>query len=729
LRLEEFIVKEQKKYMRIPKKYLKIGGIVLAIFLIIILVVGVIAYNKREAILKTVIAKAINKAKKDYNLNVEIKSARFKGFKTVALKDISVVPENRDSLAHISDLSVSVQLLPLIVGDVKLSEVQLSNGKIDLIKRDSIRNYDFLFKKKKDSTKVKSRIDLAELANKLLNNTLDKIPEDMNVKNFLIRIKHDEDSLKFFAPSATIVDGDMQSSILVNEKESTWHVSGQVHPSDKQLSFKLFADGKKVELPLIEKKLKLKLNFDTISTELKRVSKDGDELRIYGSWAVKNLLINHEKIAANDIIVPDGSIDANMFIGPNYVSIDSSSVIHLKNIKANPYIKYTLSPKKIYELKLHTEEVDAQELFNSFPLGLFESLEGIKVAGNVQYDLNFYLDETKPDQVRFDSGLKSDDFRIIDWGKTNLGKINNSFVYTPYEYGKPMRDIVVGPGNPDYTPLNEISPNLKNALLTAEDPSFFDHKGFVEESIRKSIATNFKEKAFKRGGSTISMQLVKNVFLNRQKTLARKIEEILIVWLMENTKVSSKQRMFEVYLNLIEWGRNVYGIGEAARYYFDKHPSQLSLGEGIFLASIVPRPKQSLYFFQGDGSLRTGLRGYFRLIGNLMAKRGYTSRDTNAYGFYGVRLKESLRRQIAPDTVAVDSALILDEEEFGEHETFLDRIFGRGKRRDTVTIEELDNNDKKQPADSIKSPEQSRKERREERRRRRREEGGLLKIF
>ena len=103
------------------------------------------------------------------------------------------------------------------------------------------------------------------------------------------------------------------------------------------------------------------------------------------------------------------------------------------------------------------------------------------------------------------------------------------------------------------------------------------------------------------------MQLVKNVYLNRQKTLARKIEEILIVWIMENGHLSSKQRMFETYLNLIEWGRNVYGIGEASRYYFSKHPVELTIGESIFLASIVTKPKSGLYRFEGDGSLRSGL--------------------------------------------------------------------------------------------------------------------------
>ncbi len=668
--------------MRIPKKYLKITGIILSIFLLLIIVGSAIAYNKREALLKAGIAKVILKAKKDYNLNLKIKSAQFDGFKTVVLKNVSVVPEKRDTLVSISDLSVSIKLMPLLIGRIRFSEVEMSNSRIALIKRGSLSNYDFLFKKK-NKTEKRPKVDLSEVANKLLNQLLDKIPNDMDVKNFSFRIIHNEDKLSFFVPTATIDGGDLNSTILVNGKEATWHVSGEVDPGHKQLNISLYADGKKVELPILEKKYGIKLNFDTISTELKEVSRSGGELRMYGSWSVKNLLINHPKIAANDIIIPDAAIDANMFIGENYVSIDSSSVIHLKNIKANPYLKYTLYPNKIYELKLHTEELDAKELFDAFPAGLFESLEGMKVAGKLQYDLNLHLDALNPDSVSFDSRLNKKNFKILKWGKINLQKINTNFVYTPYEYGKPMRDILIGPKNPNYIPLNEISPNLKNALLTAEDPSFFTHRGFVEESIRKSIATNFKEKAFKRGGSTISMQLVKNVYLNRQKTLARKIEEILIVWLMENGHLATKQRMFEIYLNLIEWGPNVYGIGEASQYYFNKHPSQLTLGESLFLVSIVPRPKSGLYFFHPDGSLRTSLRGYFKLIGNLMAERGLTPGDNNAYGFYSVMLKESLRRMAPADTAVSDSTLLLDEN-FRDG-NFLQDIFGtKDSKKDSV---------------------------------------------
>jgi len=700
----------------ISPKHLRIIIIVFASVITLTLIGGFIAYSKREAILNAVIAKTINKAKRDYSLNLKISDPHFEGLTTVAFSNISAVPENRDSLININDLHVGIKLFPLLAGDLKLSSLKIKSGKINLIKQDSISNYDFLFKKKnRDSTK-KSKADLADLANNLLNQVLYKIPDEMSISNFDIAIQNNEDKLNFFTTTATINDGELKSNILINNTEAVWHLEGTVKPSDKQLSFKLYAENKKVELAMIEKKFGLKLNFDTVYTELKKAVKHGDEFRIYGSWAVRNLLINQPKIAANDIILPSGAIDADLRIGENFIALDSTSVIYLKNIKASPYIKYTTSPNKTYALKLKTEELNAQELFDSFPVGLFESLEGIKVEGKLKYNLDFFLDSKNPDKVVINSSLhKSPDFRIVQWGKTNLQKINGSFVYTPYEYGKPMRDIIIGPKNSDYTPINEISPALRNAILTAEDPSFYSHKGFVEKAFQLSIATNFKEKAFKRGGSTISMQLVKNVFLSRQKTLARKVEEILIVWLIENNRISSKQRMYEVYLNLIEWGNNVYGIGEAAKYYFGKHPSELSLGESIFLANIVPRPKKGLYFFEADGSLTYRLRGYFKLIGGLMARRGFAQPDTNAYGFYEVRLKESLRRQVDPvDSVIIDS---LYEEEEPEPEAtggFLRNLF-RKRSSDTTQVEQ-----KKAPVkDSVSTAPLTRQQRREQRRKER----------
>jgi hypothetical protein len=330
----------------------------------------------------------------------------------------------------------------------------------------------------------------------------------------------------------------------------------------------------------------------------------------------------------------------------------------------------------------------------------------------------------------FHSSLDRDDFKILQYGKTDLRKLNGTFVYTPYAKGKPMPSRIIGPENPNYTPLDQISPNLRNAVMTAEDPTFYKNHGFVEESIRKSLAEDFKKKKFKRGGSTISMQLIKNTFLTQQKTIARKIEEIMIVWLIENNNIMTKNRMLEVYFNIVEWGPNIYGISEAANYYFGKHPSELTLGESIYLASIVPKPRTGLYAFLPDGSLRPGLINYFNSLGRLMAGQYLTQRDTTGYGFYDVRLREGLRREVEP----VDSATAIEmlqaddpedeivlpiiqepEPEPVKKPTFIQRLFGK---KDTITqkLEQRLMDEEKRRLQAVDSSSKSNKEKRQEKR-------------
>ena len=96
--------------------------------------------------------------------------------------------------------------------------------------------------------------------------------------------------------------------------------------------------------------------------------------------------------------------------------------------------------------------------------------------------------------------------------------------------------------------------------MQSEDGAFFYHKGFLPDAIREALIYDLQVKRFARGGSTITMQLVKNVFLNRNKNFARKLEEALIVWLIETERLTSKERMYEVYLNIAEWGPLIYGI-------------------------------------------------------------------------------------------------------------------------------------------------------------------------
>lgn len=162
-----------------------------------------------------------------------------------------------------------------------------------------------------------------------------------------------------------------------------------------------------------------------------------------------------------------------------------------------------------------------------------------------------------------------------------------------------MYDVDLCPGSKNYVPLKSISPFVQKTIVLTEDSSFFQHEGFDWEAIEKNAREALEKRQFKRGGSTISQQLAKNMFLSKDKTLWRKFLEMLITQKIETTL--NKKEILERYLNVIEYGKNVYGIKAASQFYFQKHPSQLTVVESAFLAMLLPNPKKySVSYFKKE---------------------------------------------------------------------------------------------------------------------------------
>lgn len=124
-----------------------------------------------------------------------------------------------------------------------------------------------------------------------------------------------------------------------------------------------------------------------------------------------------------------------------------------------------------------------------------------------------------------------------------------------------------------------------------EDPRFYKHNGIDIFFIGYALVSNLSDRKFVRGGSTITMQLVRNLFLKHEKSILRKLEEVMIASLIENHFMISKNRILEIYVNIIEFAPNVYGLENATEFYFSKHPKDLTVIESIVLTYIIPRPK------------------------------------------------------------------------------------------------------------------------------------------
>lgn len=149
--------------------------------------------------------------------------------------------------------------------------------------------------------------------------------------------------------------------------------------------------------------------------------------------------------------------------------------------------------------------------------------------------------------------------------------------------------FLLGPKNRRWTPSGRIPPEMKWSVILAEDDNFYKHEGIDVKAIKQAIKYDLEQKSLKRGASTITQQVAKNVFLSREKTVTRKLKELYLAWRMEQEL--TKGRILELYLNVVELGPMVYGVGHGAQYYFGKSASAMTPRECAFLAAMLPGPR------------------------------------------------------------------------------------------------------------------------------------------
>jgi hypothetical protein len=622
--------------MRIRKQKIVLALKILVVFFV--LAIGTFYYF-REDILRKVIDKVSAKLVTEYDCKINIKYAKFDGLTTVVLKEVSLVPNKADTLAKFKDIKTSLSIWGFVTGDIQLGSLQAKEGFIHLIKTKDGSNYQAFLPKKSKDTISDATTNYAKLAYKLLNKVSNLVPTDLDIENFQF-VFDDNGTISTLSTDKLVLDDeDLETVIIIKTKAFTQKlkIKGTADPRNKEadLQFSNFDKGK-INIPYIDEKYGIVSSFNSIQINVENIDMDGNELRIDGATSVTNLIVNHPKIAKNDVILKNVKMDYKFLFGENFVAVDEGTVVELNKIIVHPYLKYEKDKSKIYTLKVHIPEMEAQDFITSLPDGLFNNFKGMEAEGSFDYTMNFKMDKSRPWALTFNSKINKSGLKILKYGKANLSKINSDFEYAALINDKLQRPIFVGKKNPDYYTLAKISPYLKKAVITFEDPNFYKHKGFDINAFRASMVKNMSSNRFERGGSTISMQLIKNLFLKREKTISRKVEEILLVYLIENNQIVSKDRMLEVYFNIIEWGPDVYGIGEASRFYFQKTPDKLSVNECMFLASIVPMPRRFMNQFDG-ASWKSKFSNRAFYMKKLMLKNGIiTPEEMDSSSYFGI---------------------------------------------------------------------------------------------
>ena len=303
-------------------------------------------------------------------------------------------------------------------------------------------------------------------------------------------------------------------------------------------------------------------------------------------------------------------------------------------------------PERV-ELQLELPPSAIAEIIETLPAVLLGPLAGVQAEGTLAWKLDFESPTESISRMRWRSKIAFEDFTLLDIpDEINVFRLRGPFIHRisdpaldyhrvvrvpqtrpvslrwltesaglsleqAWQVRQRARPATLAPTGPRpssthrfnsdtaarldpsyrYVPLSSISPWLVRAVLTAEDGDFFHHRGVNWNAVRRAVEYNVEVGEYVFGASTISMQLAKNLFLGNERQFARKLQEFLLVMLMEEAAAVPKQRLLEIYLNVIEFGPGIFGVHDAARHYFGVQPRDLDAAEAAWLATIVPAPK------------------------------------------------------------------------------------------------------------------------------------------
>lgn len=639
-------------------KIFKISGILLGI---VVLLVGVAYYFKNDIVQYTM-NKNIKGIQEKYGLDISFSGVEIDGT-DLTLRNLLVRKSEQDTLLFCREITGLVSKRSLINGKVKLKKLSSDGVYLNYVR--GARDTSDL--RVIDSSPDKVSKSYAEKVRYAVGFIGRMMPSDLVFKDVDMVVKM-SDSLKarFTSDEISIKDGIYNSHFVFTENDSLSqdvHAEGKYDRDTHFFSTLLYSDkGDELKIPFIHEKIGAEITADSIKawTSIRFEGKTNEEsLRINGSIKSDSLRMYHRLVSDRKLNLGDLDISIHSLINKNKIEVDSSTTITMGNFFFSPYLSVEKDTSVKVNFVVNKERFHANDFFSSIPEGLMPTISGLQVSGDMSYHLALSFDMNNLDSLQFSVNAKKyPDFKIKKYGNVNLTYPNDTFTYNAYLEGKLMRRIALNDRNPNFVKYKDVPEEVINCILYSEDPSFFRHRGFLESATKESLIKNLKEKRFARGGSTISMQLVKNLFLNQNKNLMRKAEEAILVWLIEQNNLIPKERMLEIYVNVIEWGPNVYGLTEASRYYFDKSPSRLTPEEAIYLAMIIPRPRKFMYTFDNTGHLRDSYELHFSKIKAKLYDNNIV-RDTSRVRLKDVKLCGEAKKMLK----VTDTEVVKEEEE------------------------------------------------------------------
>ncbi|MBN2363146.1 transglycosylase domain-containing protein [candidate division WOR-3 bacterium] len=331
----------------------------------------------------------------------------------------------------------------------------------------------------------------------------------------------------------------------------------------------------------------------SVSGNLRFCIKEGLFLVDADSLKVSNLRV-HSRFICRDTVTFSS---LNIPLARLSISFDDSLVeidtfvfaLDNSDVSINGFVDYSDSVR--LRISFCGEKISVEDIINFVPDELLPNLSGISGRGDFDVSGYFYYVSCFPESTDFGIGSVFRGVSIDHFGpKIDMDTFSRPFVATVRIGSSKGEKIALGIHNPNFVPIENLPQSLIGAVLVCEDGSFFSHRGFSLFHIRRAMRENLSAGRYISGGSTITMQLARNLFLSDERSLSRKLEEAVLTWQLE--KHLSKKRILEIYLNIIEFGPGIRGVQEASKEYFGTDASNLDPLQSAYFASIIPNPRR-----------------------------------------------------------------------------------------------------------------------------------------
>jgi hypothetical protein len=331
------------------------------------------------------------------------------------------------------------------------------------------------------------------------------------------------------------------------------------------------------------------------------ILRNGDDVGFEGALGLRRLRFGHPSLSSAPItnLNVDARLRGTIDLSRRRIALAGSAItVGGAVVELTGWAQRTAIGGTKLDVLLGIPAQPCQTVLEALPPALRQGTMGYVLGGTFAFEARLGFDSASPDATELHGRGGLAGCSVVSSPRDGVAAFRSGFQASVPD-GKTWRDgsrvLDLNRASKRFISIGDIAPYVIDSITATEDPTFFEHEGFDPRGFRRAIVENLKAGAFVLGSSSITMQVAKNMLLSGQRTLARKLSELFLAWHLE--RVLSKDRILEIYLNIIELGPGIYGVGAASQHYFHKHPSELSPREAAFYSAILPAPTYSYRYY------------------------------------------------------------------------------------------------------------------------------------